>query len=206
MFLGPWDAGAPWNPHGIEGLSRFFKGIWALCQVDMSKEITITNSKKAELLKKLHQPIKKTGDDIRLFRFNTSIATLMAFRNILKANIKFAGSSIWQECLENILLMLAPIAPHIAEELWQKIKPNSGSVHNQAWPKYNKSFLVEETVTIVVQVNGKVRDNLHVASVIERDEQKKLAMESMKVKYFLEGKNIQKVIVIPGRLVNIVCN
>ena len=89
--------------------------------------------------------------------------------------------------------MLAPIAPHIAEELWQKIKPNSGSVHNQAWPKYNKSFLVEETVTIVVQVNGKVRDNLHVASVIERDEQKKLAMESMKVKYFLEGKNIQKV-------------
>jgi leucyl-tRNA synthetase len=205
MFLGPWDAGAPWNPHGIEGLARFFKGVWTLCHLEAAETTAVSEDTEKKLRKTLHQTIKKSGEDLQHFRFNTAIAAVMAFRNVLKAAPEAAGTEIWQDCLEGMLLMLAPIAPHITEELWQKLKPGSGSIHQQSWPEYDESRIVEEMVTLVVQVNGKVRDRLVIPSGIDKEETERLALAAPKLQSFLEGKQIRKVIVVPERLVNFVC-
>ena len=205
MFLGPWDAGAPWNPHGIEGLARFFKGVWKLCQMEAPETVSVKTETEKQLRKTLHQTIKKTGEDLEHFRFNTAIAALMSLRNVLKSVPEAAGSDVWQKCLEGMLLMLAPIAPHITEELWQKIKPDSGSIHQQAWPEYDESLIVEEMVTMVVQINGKVRDRIEMTAGINKEEAQKAALEAPKVQSYLEGMQISKVIVVPERLVNIVC-
>ena len=130
----------------------------------------------------------------------------MAFRNVLKAAPEAAGTEAWQECLEGMLLMLAPIAPHITEELWQQIKPSNGSIHQQAWPEYDESLVTEEMVTLVVQVNGKVRDRLEMPAGTDKTETERIAMAAPKVQTYTEGKQIGKVIVVPERLVNIVCS
>jgi leucyl-tRNA synthetase len=205
MFLGPWDAGAPWNPHGIEGLARFFKGVWTLCHLEAPETAALSEDTKKKLRKTLHQTIKKSGEDLQHFRFNTAISALMAFRNVLKAAPEAAGTEVWHECLEGMLLMLAPIAPHITEELWQKLKPGSGSIHQQKWPEYHESLVAEEMVTLVVQVNGKVRDRLEMSAGTNKDETERLALAAPKVQSYLEGKQIRKVVVVPERLVNIVC-
>jgi len=206
MFLGPWDAGAPWNPHGIEGLARFFKGVWTLCQMEVPETVTVKTETEKQLRKTLHQTLKKAGEDLQHFRFNTAIAAVMAFRNVLKAEAGAAGSDVWKECLEGMLLMLAPIAPHITEELWEKIKPGCGSIHQQAWPEYDESLIVEDMVTLVVQVNGKVRDRLEMLAGTSKEEAEQSALAAPKVQSYLEGKQIRKVIVVPDRLVNIVCS
>ena len=206
MFLGPWDAGAPWNPHGIEGLARFFKGVWTLCQMENTETVTVKTETEKQLRKTLHQTLKKAGEDLQHFRFNTAIAAVMAFRNVLKAEAGAAGSDVWKECLEGMLLMLAPIAPHITEELWEKIKPGCGSIHQQAWPEYDESMIVEDMVTLVIQVNGKVRDRLEMPAGTCKEEAEQSALAAPKVQSYLEGKQIRKVIVVPDRLVNIVCS
>ena len=206
MFLGPWDAGAPWNPHGIEGLARFFKGVWSLCQMEVPEKVSVKTETEKQLRKILHQTIKKTGEDLQHFRFNTAIAAVMAFRNVLKSAPEAAGSDVWQKCLEGMLLMLAPIAPHITEELWQKIKPDSGSIHQQAWPEYDEELIFEDMVTMVVQVNGKVRDRLEMPAGLSKEEAEQSALAAPKAQSYLEGRQISKIIVVPGRLVNIVCD
>ena len=205
MFLGPWDAGAPWNPHGIEGLARFFKGVWTLCQMEVPETVTVKTETEKQLRKTLHQTLKKAGEDLQHFRFNTAIAAVMAFRNVLKAEAGAAGSDVWKECLEGMLLMLAPIAPHITEELWEKIKPGCGSIHQQTWPEYEESLIVEDMVTLVIQVNGKVRDRLEMPAGTSKEEAEQSALAAPKVQSYLEGRQIRKVIVVPERLVNIVC-
>ncbi len=205
MFLGPWDAGAPWNPHGIEGLARFFKGVWTLCQMENTETVTVKTEIEKQLRKTLHQTLKKAGEDLQHFRFNTAIAAVMAFRNVLKAEAGAAGSDVWKECLEGMLLMLAPIAPHITEELWEKIKPGCGSIHQQAWPEYDESMIVEDMVTLVIQINGKVRDRLEMPAGTCKEEAEQSALAAPKVQSYLEGKQILKAIVVPDRLVNIVC-
>ncbi len=205
MFLGPWDAGAPWNPHGIEGLARFFKGVWTLCQMEAPETVSVKTETEKQLRKTLHQTIKKTGEDLEHFRFNTAIAALMSFRNVLKSAPEAAGSDVWQKCLEGMLLMLAPIAPHITEELWQKIKPDSGSIHQQAWPEFNEDLAAEDLITLVVQVNGKVRDRLEMPASTSKEEAEQSALAAPKAQSYLEGRQIRKIIVVPERLVNIVC-
>ena len=205
MFLGPWDAGAPWNPHGIEGLARFFKGVWTLCQMEAPETLSVKTETEKQLRKTLHQTLKKAGEDLQHFRFNTAIAAVMAFRNVLKGEAGAAGSDVWKECLEGMLLMLAPIAPHITEELWEKIKPGCGSIHQQAWPEYDESMIVEDMVTLVIQVNGKVRDRLEMPAGTSKEEAEQSALAAPKVQSYLEGRQIRKVIVVPERLVNIVC-
>ena len=206
MFLGPWDAGAPWNPHGIEGLARFFKGVWSLCHLKNENPTSVSKDIETQLRKSLHQTLKKVGDDLQNFRFNTAISAMMSFRNILKSCPEAAGSKIWNNCLEVMLLMLAPIAPHISEELWHKIKPDRGSIHQQDWPIYNKDLIADEMITLVVQVNGKVRDRLEIPIGTNKIETEKLSLSAPKVIAHLEGKQIKKIIVVPDRLVNIVCS
>ena len=221
MFLGPWDAGAPWNPHGIEGLARFFKGVWTLCHLKAPETAEVKAETEKRLRKTLHQTLKKVGDDLQNFRFNTAIAAVMAFRNVLKAVPEAAGTKVWDECLETMLLMLAPIAPHITEELWQHLQPENenqnvngmdafhggfyDSIHQQKWPQYDETLAAEDLVTLVVQVNGKVRDRFKMPARTNKEETERLALAAPKVQTHLEGKQISKVIVVPERLVNIVC-
>ncbi len=206
MFLGPWDAGAPWNPHGIEGLARFFKGVWSLCHLKIKKDIKQNKNLEKQLIKSLNQTIKKTKEDYESFRFNTAIAAMMSFRNTLKTSSEAAGTNVWKECLEKLLLILAPVAPHLTEELWNKIKPNEGSIHIQEWPEYDQELANEEKITLVIQVNGKVRDKFEMLKGTGKFESEKKALESSKVIPYIKDKKIHKVIFVPDRLVNIVCN
>ncbi len=205
MFLGPWEAGAAWNSQGIEGLARFFKSVWVLCMSEEKNSSNISLATEKKLLKSLHQTIKKVTKDLENFRFNTAIAAVMSFRNVLKLEADAAGSEVWKKCLEGMLLMLAPIAPHITEELWQKLNPRKGSIHSQPWPVFEEKLAAEDLITLVVQVNGKVRDRLEISSGSSKEETEKTALASPKVQSYLEGKQIRKIIVVPERLVNVVC-
>ena len=173
--------------------------------MERKKSSTISSDTEKKLLKSLHKTIKKVTNDLQNFRFNTAIAAVMSFRNVLKVEAEASGSEIWIECLEGMLLMLSPIAPHITEELWQSLKPGSGSVHRQPWPKFDEELAAEDLITLVVQVNGKVRDRLEISSGTSKEETEKNAISAPKVQSFIEGKEIRKIIVVPERLVNIVC-
>ena len=189
----------------MKGLPAFFKAVWTLCNSEEKNSSTASPDTEKKLRKSLHQTIKKVTNDLQNFRFNTAIAAVMSFRNVLKAEAEASGTEVWNECLEGILLILAPIAPHITEELWQKLKPGSGSVHRQPWPVFDEGLAAEDLITLVVQVNGKVRDRLEIPAGTSKEETEQTALAAPKIQSYLEGKQIHKVIVVPDRLVNIVC-
>ena len=193
MFMGPLEMVKPWSTQGIIGISRFLEKVWRLFNKKIDSKPLPKN---IEAL--LHKTIKKVGEDIENLRFNTAISAMMILVNEI-------GSldHISKDFAKNFLLILAPFAPHMTEELWENIgeKP---SIHRREWPKYDLELIKEEEITIVVQVNGKLRDNIIVASDASEDEIKKLASSSAKVKPFIEGKKIAKVIYVPKKLINIV--
>ena len=189
----------------MKGLPAFFKAVWTLCNSEGKNTSTDSPDTEKKLRKSLHQTIKKVTNDLNDFRFNTAIAAVMSFRNILKAEVEASGSEVWNECLEGMMLMLAPIAPHIIEELWQKLKPGSGSVHRQTWPAFDEELAAEDLITLVVQINVKVRDRLEIPAGTSKEETEKTALATTKVQTYLKGKQIRRIIVVPERLVNIVC-
>jgi leucyl-tRNA synthetase len=193
MFMGPLEMVKPWSTNGIIGLSRFLEKVWRLYDNQIGNEPLPKN---IETL--LHKTIKKVGEDIDGLRFNTAISAMMILINET-SSLKTLNS----ELARNFLLILAPFAPHITEELWQKTgqKP---SIHKQPWPEYDPELIKDEKMTIVVQVNGKLRDDISVASDAGEEEIKKLAASSAKVKVFTEGKKIVKMIYVQKKLVNIV--
>ena len=144
-------------------------------------------------------------EDLAAFRFNTMLAALMEFTNYLvrPETQVLKGTRIWREALENLILLTAPTTPHLAEELWSRTG-HEFSVHQQAFPTWDPAFIVEDEITLVVQVNGKVRDKLTVSADISEERAKELALGSERIKSQLNGKKIAKVIYIPGRLVNVV--
>jgi len=158
-----------------------------------------------ELERLSHQSIRKVTQDLEKLRLNTMIAALMEFTNHL-SRVKEEGAvsaTAWKEAIDKLLLLLAPTAPHLAEELWQQTG-HQYSIHNQDWPNWNEELAREEEITLVVQVNGKLRDRLTVSVSVTEDEAKTLALESQKVKPHIEGKQIAQVVYVPGRLVNLV--
>jgi leucyl-tRNA synthetase len=210
MFVGPWEQGGEWNDSGISGLSRWLNRVWELVMVNYEQkivELTPEGAVQAErdLVRLTHQTIKKVTEDIDKMRFNTMLAALMEYTNYL-GKIREAGTvstSVWEESIKNLLLLLAPSCPHITEELWQQ-KGYEYSIHNQHWPEWDEALARDEEITLVVQVNGKVRDRLAVPASIAEDEARKLAVESPRVKVYLEGKGIVNIIYVPKKLVNIV--
>jgi leucyl-tRNA synthetase len=164
-------------------------------------------NKKADqdLTRLTHQTIKSVTEDMEKIRFNTMIASLMELTNYLDdVRAKAAVSpDLWKSVMETLMLLLAPTAPHMTEELWS-LSGKPYSIHNQKWPAWDKNLIQVEEVTLVIQVNGKLRDRFAVPVSITEEEAKKLAFESPKVKSFLEGKQLVNAIYVPGKLVNLV--
>ncbi|WP_428074357.1 leucine--tRNA ligase [Candidatus Avelusimicrobium luingense] len=194
MFMGPFEASKPWDMKGIEGVSRFLKRVYG-----WSENVKLTGEqdpKKSEILK--NKTIEKIGDDIENFRFNTAVSSLMVlFNDISKL------PQVSRHTFETFLKLLHPFAPHITDEIWQQ-HGYEGFLLQTAWPKADKNFLQEDSIEIGVQINGKVRDRISVAATASREEIEKIALASPKVKRNLEGLEIKKVIVVPGRMVSIV--
>ena len=204
MFIGPWDQGGPWSDVGINGVARWLNRVWDMVQRDPSTLNSVTGAS-PETLRELHQTIRKCHDDLDRFKFNTAIAALMEFSNHL--NKIWTESAVdratWNDCIEKFLLLLAPIAPHISEELWE-FTGHSYSIHDQSYPLWDDKLAAEQYITLVLQVNGKVRDRIQVEPNIGEDTAQELALASPKIKTFIENKTVDKTIYVPGKLVNLV--
>ncbi|MCM1067584.1 MAG: leucine--tRNA ligase [Muribaculaceae bacterium] len=198
MFLGPVEQSKPWDTHGIDGVFRFVKKLWSLFW--KGDTLLADNSEPtAENLKSLHKLIKKVTADIEAFSFNTSVAAFMICINEL-AQQKCRSRAV----LEQILVLLAPFAPHVAEELWQKALGNSGTICDARWPEFCEDFLKEDSLTMAVSFNGKARFNITVPADADADTVQATAMADPAAAKWLEGKTVRKVIVVPGKIVNIV--
>ncbi len=214
MFIGPWDQGGPWDPRGIQGVVRWLHDAWALATIAPPSDAAEDGPADAgaggnvaivrELRRATHQTIRKVGEDLEAFAFNTAIAALMEFRNTLKkVRGEIAGTPAWDEAIDGMLLLMAPLTPHIAEELWAR-RGRPYSIHSRPWPEYNPEIAAEETIEIAIQVRGKVRDRIRVPVSITEEEAVKAALASEAVERILAGRKPTRVIYVPGRLVNVV--
>ena len=207
MFIGPWEQGGPWSAERINGVIRWLNDVWDIvvnAPAETPQEEP-TEEQVRNLRRVTHQTIRKVTQDLEGFQFNTAISALMKLRNELKAarETPLYGSEAWEEAIESMLLLMAPITPHIAEELWVRTgRPYS--IHQQPWPQWDESLAAEETFTLVIQVNGKTRDKIEAPVDITEEQARELALASEKVQRYLDGKEPERVIYVPGRLVNVV--
>ncbi len=210
MFLAPWEQGGEWNDSSISGVSRWLNRIWQLVLDEYKPDDKVApdriQTEEKALSRFTHQTIRRVTQDLEKLRFNTMLSALMEFTNYL-AKTKETGaisSSTWQESMNILLRLLAPTAPHFTEELWERMgRPYS--IHNQSWPRWDEKLAQDEEITLVVQVNGKLRDRITVpASITEEELPQALQEKAVKANAYLEGKKIRKRIYVPGRLVNFV--
>lgn len=201
MFMGPLDAAVAWSTNGLDGARRFLDRVWRLI-VTENGELSgkITEAENASLEKVYHETVKKVTEDFENLHFNTGISQLMVF-----INEGYKRDNLPKGYVEGFVRLLSPVAPHLAEELWERLG-HQGTISYEPWPGYDETKLVEDEVEIVVQIMGKVRAKLQVPADITKDELEKKALEHEKVQSQLEGKTVRKVIVVPGKLVNIVAN
>ncbi|MEN2274039.1 leucine--tRNA ligase [Enterococcus lactis] len=201
MFMGPLDASIAWSENGLEGSSKFLDRVWRLI-VDENNKMRdrITTLNDGKLDKVYHQTVKKVTEDYENLHFNTAISQLMVF-----INEAYKVDALPYEYIEGFVQLLAPIAPHIGEELWS-ILGNEGGISYAPWPTYDEAALVEDEVEVVFQVNGKVRAKSNVPRDLGKDELEKVALANETVQEYIEGKTVRKVIAVPNKLVNIVAN
>jgi leucyl-tRNA synthetase len=204
MFGWRWDLGGPWDSQGIEGVARWLNRVWNVVTEEPRSREEPGEGEERELLRAMHYAIKSVTEDIENFSFNTSIARLMEYTNALsKAKGAFWGSELWEEAVAALLLLMAPITPHVAEELWTRAgRPYS--IHQQPWPEWQEEMLVEETVEVPVQINGKVRGRVTVPADADEELIKAAALAEPNVQRHLEGKQIRKIIIPGGKIVSIV--
>ncbi|HDD25025.1 MAG TPA: leucine--tRNA ligase [Chloroflexi bacterium] len=207
MFGWRWDQGGPWDSQGIEGVVRWLQRVWKLVLEEPDTPPTGKPSKQelADLRRQTHKTIQRVSDDMETFSFNTIIARLMELTNALQKAKGTAvyGSSAWMEGIETLMLLLAPCCPHIAEELWTRTG-HSYSIHQQAWPVFDADAAADQTITLIVQVNGKLRARLEAPADIGEAEAIEMALADENVQRHIGGKTPRKQIYVPGRLVNIV--
>ncbi|MFC6463809.1 leucine--tRNA ligase [Marinilactibacillus sp. GCM10026970] len=200
MFMGPLDAAIAWSTEGLEGSRKFLDRVWRLLVDEEDKlrdRITTINDGSLDVV--YHQTVKKVTQDFENLQFNTGISQLMVFVN---AAYKAEGLPI--DYIKGFLKMLAPVAPHLGEELWSRISQTGESISYEAWPTYDEAKLITDEVEVVFQVNGKIRGKATASKDILKDDLEKLALGNDNIKEHLEGKTVRKVIVVPGKLVNIV--
>ena len=206
MFFSRWDQGGPWSSSSMEGIPRFLNRVWGLVVADPPPTGGQAGPKETEALRRhTHQTIRKVSGDLESFSFNTAVAALMSFSNelISARNAAMVKEEAWDEAIRALVLMIAPMVPHLAEELWERIG-GGYSVHEQAWPEWDEELARPAVVEMPVQVNGKVRARLEVEVDAPQEEVERLALEQQNVQTHLQGKEPRKVIVVPNRLVNIV--
>ncbi len=222
MFMGPWDQGGPWSPSGIGGVSRFLNRVWAIATDPHGSDPGDQEAGKlpagedaaaadAAMRTTAHRSLRDVTADYEGFRFNTMVAKLMELSNVLYRyrGTPAAGGAAWDEAVRFLILMLAPAAPHIAEEIWSRRLASAGlqwsSIHVERWPEVDPSAVVEDTREVPVQINGKVRDKIVVATGITDSELQQLALAAPRVVSALEGRTPDRVVVAGGgRLVNLV--
>jgi len=194
MFLGPYNGTFPWSTTGIKGVRRFLERFWGwvLSQIERKNK---ESEKEIKIL--VNRLIKGVGEDIDNFKFNTAVAKLMKFLNEVK------GKKISKNDLVNVLKVLAPFAPYITEELWEKLGEEF-SIHKQSWPEYDPELIKEEKTILIIQVNGKVRDKIGVETGISEEKAKEAALSSLKIQKWIKGEKIKKVIFVPEKLINFV--
>ena len=207
MFIGPWDQGGPWSNVGINGVARWLNRIWGIASEKYvtSADSVFDHEMESETQQAVHKTIKKVYEDLDKFKFNTAIAALMELSNHLTKvwNAKNVSVEVWNDSIQQFLLMLAPIAPHLSEELWE-MNGYEFSIHNQKFPDWEESLVVDESITLIVQINGKLRDTISVDSGISEEMAQEAAMSSEKIQGHINGTTIKKVIYVPDRLINIV--
>jgi leucyl-tRNA synthetase, eubacterial and mitochondrial family len=198
MFLGPLEQSKPWDTNGIDGVNRFIKKLWGLFY---KGDTCLVNDEKpsAEALKSLHRLIKKVTADISAFSFNTSVAAFMICVNELTA-----ANCHSREVLEPLLIVLAPFAPHVTEEIWHSALGHDTTINDARWPEWNEEYLKENSVNYAVSFNGKARFNIQVAADTSKEEVEKIALNHESAAKWLDGKTVRKIIVVPGKIVNIV--
>ncbi len=207
MFIGPFDAGGSFRPDNLEGVWRFLNRFWSVINdnwiTGKGSDKETSESKAIERLR--HKTIKRVTEDLSNFRFNTALAALMECNNVLvkQQHEPVAQTRAYRMALESMMQLLAPMAPHITEELWH-ITDHTGSIHTTIWPIYDEEMTQDETFTLVIQVNGKVRERIEVPATISENEARSVALDNPRVASFVGDNTIQKIIYIPGRLVNIV--
>ena len=196
MFMGPFDQTIAWSEESVEGCFRFLKRVWQLFLTKASDKNT-----SVKLASKLHKTIKKASEDLENLKFNTAVASLMGFIKDWRSD----KEGLNRDDLKKFLLILAPFAPHTAEELWNKIGEKS-SIHQSQWPSYESKLLKEEEVTIVTQINGKIRYTFRLSAEKIGDQQliERIAKDSQKIKKHLDNRTIKKVVYVKGRVINFV--
>lgn len=203
LFIGPWNQSANWSVEGMGGSYRFLQRVWTLVQ-EYNEASPSDEQEIEELLRPLHATIKKVTEDIDTLSFNTAIAAMMELTNTLyKLKPKLLSSTNGREALSRVVQLLAPFAPHIAEELWHQLE-NEASVHTSTWPKHDEKYLVRDNMTIVVQVNGKLRGEIYTVADSSEEAIVLIAKSDPRVAAQLKGKQIRKTIYVPGRLINFV--
>lgn len=198
MFMGPFDQAIPWDTKGVIGVRRFLDKVWSLFNVITSEAKQSRGKKSGELEILLNKTIKKVSEDIEEMKFNTAVSALMILTNTI-----IEKKSASQETLEKLLILLSPFAPHIAEELWQKLG-HKKSIIIESWPKYDKSKIKDETVEFVIQINGKVRAKLELPADVTEKEAVSAVKKLKNIKKYIDGKKIKKIIFVSGRLISFV--
>jgi leucyl-tRNA synthetase len=209
MFMGPLEATKPWSMAGVEGVSRFLARVWRLAMTENQEGVWDLSPNLSEIEpgpqknKVIHATIKKVTEDIEALAFNTAISQMMIYVNHF-TNVEQKPVT----ALRTLLILLNPFAPHLTEELWQRLGQRfsifSGQISRQAWPNWDEAYLVEEEVEIIVQVNGKLRDRITVPKDLENKALEELALAAPKVKESMAGKAVQKIVIVPNRVVNVV--
>ena len=222
QFCAPPDGDLNWNHRGLEGCSRFLNRLWRLCYralpslkgtgpgAEGSSSRLPSNHRgprERALLRKVHQTVQRVTEDLERFHQNTAIAAIMELLNTLSEYVDGGklDPATSREALKKITLLLSPFAPHFAEELWE-ILGHPHTLTFEAWPQFDPELAREEEIEIVAQVNGRVRSRLLVSAELGRQQMQELALQDEKIQPYLQGKEVRKVIVVPGKLVNIVVN
>jgi leucyl-tRNA synthetase len=207
VFMGPFEAEIEWSEEGLAGTYRFVKRVWNLfLETAELEDAEFDEAFDRELRYELARTVKKVTKDIDGFQFNTGVAAMMEFLNFLSVNRgkAFSVKSTWRKVQKDFLAMLAPVAPFVSEELWHVLGFTGKTVHTQPWPQWNSQDLVRQTVEIVVQIKGKIRDRISVPAGASKQQIEEIALGRDKIKEHLNGAVPRRVIVVPGRLVNII--
>lgn len=193
MFMGPFDQAIAWNEQGVKGVGRFLERVWG--------QVLGIRSKKSSqrILRALNKLNKKVDEDLAAVKLNTVIAAFMEFSNLCQEFSEETG----REAMERFLILFSPFAPHLCEELWQKLG-HKNSLLLEKWPKYDEGLIKDEQVNLIIQINGKVRDKILAPANLSQAEAEGLTFEQKKVKNLILGKKIKKIVFVPGKLINIV--